>query len=603
MQRKSIHTSRTALYAVLFLAVSISASCGQPPASKTPQQSGTPTDSSERTDKESGNQNETDEQTETDASLGGVKPSPEVSTPVEDDTTSSSELGQELYARHCAACHGEQGDGRGIAAAYLFPKPRDFHAGRFRLVSTSNSVPSREDLHAVLVRGMPGSSMPPWGHLSETERNALVDEIMRLRKLGARSYYIKILKEQEELTDEEITDEEVQAEIQEYVDGLPEPGESTVVPEIGEPTADGIARAKETYAKFGCLQCHGKEGKGDGVEKMVDSEGYPTAPRDFTMGIFKGGDDPASLYRRIAYGMPGTPMPSSSQMTPEAMVELVHFIRSMSTEEQRKAAVLKREQIAVKAVDSVPAGAYDAQWTGMAAVSLRMTPLWWRNNADPALQVQAAHDGQSIAIRISWNDVQQDRHAASSEAFEDAIAMEIYRGNAEPFLGMGGAKAPVDVWFWDADRQGKPLAVENLYPNSVVDIYPFSEKVAASAELDRRGARTDDQPIVSLPARASGNQIVPTNDDSGGSSLTAGGPGSSTFRLPSSQHVHAVGGWKSGRWTVLMNRRLKLSTAEDGVSLEPGAKASVAFAVWHGAAQDRDGKKLITIWQDLVLEK
>jgi DMSO reductase family type II enzyme heme b subunit len=52
-----------------------------------------------------------------------------------------------------------------------------------------------------------------------------------------------------------------------------------------------------------------------------------------------------------------------------------------------------------------------------------------------------------------------------------------------------------------------------------------------------------------------------------------------------------------------MTRTLGTKTADDGVSLEPGAKASVAFAVWDGAAQDRDGKKLISIWQDLILEE
>jgi hypothetical protein len=28
----------------------------------------------------------------------------------------------------------------------------------------------------------------------------------------------------------------------------------------------------------------------------------------------------------------------------------------------------------------------------------------------------------------------------------------------------------------------------------------------------------------------------------------------------------------------------------------------VGFAVWNGSAGDRDGKKSVTIWQDLVLE-
>ena len=52
-----------------------------------------------------------------------------------------------------------------------------------------------------------------------------------------------------------------------------------------------------------------------------------------------------------------------------------------------------------------------------------------------------------------------------------------------------------------------------------------------------------------------------------------------------------------------MTRPLVLDSPDDGVSLAPRDKASVAFAVWDGAAQDRDGRKLITIWQDLVLEE
>jgi DMSO reductase family type II enzyme heme b subunit len=51
-----------------------------------------------------------------------------------------------------------------------------------------------------------------------------------------------------------------------------------------------------------------------------------------------------------------------------------------------------------------------------------------------------------------------------------------------------------------------------------------------------------------------------------------------------------------------MTRSLAVASADDGVSLEPGGKASVAFAVWDGAHHDRDGQKSITIWQDLELQ-
>jgi DMSO reductase family type II enzyme heme b subunit len=515
---------------------------------------------------------------------------------------SPTELGQRLYAQHCAQCHGERGDGKGVAATFLFPKPRDFRAGRFRLVSTNNNVPTREDLLAVLARGMPGSSMPPWAHLKQQERDALVDEVIRLRREGAREAYIQSLKEDEGLTDQEIAAEDVQSEIRDYVDEFTTPGDSTDVPAIGQPTPEAIARGRDVYAKFVCISCHGVTGRGDGVQEMWDDEKMPTSPRDFTLGIFKGDPDPASVYRRIAYGMPGTPMPSSSGMTPEQMVDLVQYVRSMSSEEQRQAAVLKREEIVVQRVDAIPGLEQQDAWSQVTPVQLRTMPLWWRNDAHPDLTVQAVHDGKTLAVRLTWQDETPDQHAVRSESFEDAVAMELFRGEAEPFLGMGDATSPVDVWFWDADRQRGTLAAETLYPNAVVDVYPFNETVVASAELSRPGGRMANQPDVSLPARASGNLIVPTNDESGGTSLHVGGPGSVTFRIPQSQLVSAQGNWSNGRWTVVMTRSLAVASADDGVSLEPGGRAAVAFAVWDGSHHDRDGQKSVTVWQDLVLE-
>ena len=39
------------------------------------------------------------------------------------------------------------------------------------------------------------------------------------------------------------------------------------------------------------------------------------------------------------------------------------------------------------------------------------------------------------------------------------------------------------------------------------------------------------------------------------------------------------------------------------IGLTPGDRVPLAFAVWNGNAGDRDGKKSVTIWQELVLEK
>jgi DMSO reductase family type II enzyme heme b subunit len=46
-----------------------------------------------------------------------------------------------------------------------------------------------------------------------------------------------------------------------------------------------------------------------------------------------------------------------------------------------------------------------------------------------------------------------------------------------------------------------------------------------------------------------------------------------------------------------------LSGERGATRLTPGDRVPVAFAVWNGSAGDRDGKKSVTIWQELLLEK
>jgi complex iron-sulfur molybdoenzyme family reductase subunit gamma len=75
-----------------------------------------------------------------------------------------------------------------------------------------------------------------------------------------------------------------------------------------------------------------------------------------------------------------------------------------------------------------------------------------------------------------------------------------------------------------------------------------------------------------------------------------------TFRIPANALVEARGEWQDGRWAVVMTRPLAIDP-NGGVSLAPGARASMALAVWDGSKRDRDGKKLVTIWQDLLLSE
>src|SRR5687767_10684140 len=44
--------------------------------------------------------------------------------------------GKTVYLKYCAQCHGENGDGDGVATPHLFPRPRDFTLAQFKVRTT-----------------------------------------------------------------------------------------------------------------------------------------------------------------------------------------------------------------------------------------------------------------------------------------------------------------------------------------------------------------------------------------------------------------------------------------------------------------------------------
>src|SRR6516165_5221890 len=67
----------------------------------------------------------------------------------------SLEQGRKTYATYCIGCHGEAGDGNGVAARFLNPKPRDFRIGRLKFASVAaGSAPRDEDYLRSINRGL-----------------------------------------------------------------------------------------------------------------------------------------------------------------------------------------------------------------------------------------------------------------------------------------------------------------------------------------------------------------------------------------------------------------------------------------------------------------
>jgi mono/diheme cytochrome c family protein len=509
--------------------------------------------------------------------------------PQEPGATAAVSVGKELYGNYCAACHGDKGDGDGPAAKYLYPKPRNFGEAQFRIVSTLNYRPTDQDLMHVITHGMPGSAMFPFAHLSETDREALVAHVRQLSKAG---FLERVRPEAGENVDP--------AELARDVDQALQPGRVLEVPaDLPPPSPESVARGAPLFQQ-GCAPCHGRTGKGDGVEDQRDRAGMPIRPRDFTRGIFKGGRDVGQLYARVRLGMPGTPMPSYLDSKPDEVGDMINFVLSLSEPSAQAKVQHKRTQIvARRSSGGLPAEISEEQWRPSQPAPIVVSPLWWRDYAEPGLQVQAVHDTQSLAVRLSWHDATCDEQAVRSQDFEDMAAIQLFKGSPEPFLGMGVADRSVDIWLWRASWHGNAVAhadVDTTYPGMAVDLYPFEQP----GDGPRLHA-TEHQPREFITARAAGNLRSDPTQPFTGNSLRAKGFGSLTMQPRVSQLVSASAQWQNGRWSVVLRRPLVVAP-EAGISLSPGDKLSVAFAIWDGAARDRNGQKLVSIWHDLHLE-
>lgn len=488
--------------------------------------------------------------------------------------------GEQIFRKQCAPCHGSSGQGDGEAAYLLYPKPRNFRAGGFRLVSTWERVPTDADLFRTISRGMPGSAMPSWGQLSERERWGLV-------------HYVKSLAEKPIV----IKPSTAPASENDRGTGV------IIVPPEPPYDAAAQARAKELYVDA-CASCHGPTGRGDGTQAQRDEAGFPIRPRDLTMGVFKGSPEPEDLYRTIIAGLPGTPMPMSDWAYGNDAWHLVHLVRALSSDAQRARAEMRRFAIAATRVAALPDHPDAGTWARTPAVNLHLMPLWWRSDRPEEVTVRALHDGKDIAVLLVWTDATHDATAMRVQDFRDAAAIELSPTPDPPFFAMGQRDQFVNIWMWKSERQAdlEPVFqdLEKVYPNLGIDSYPNLLKSAL--EQPHRHALTMESDPTFVTAWGAGNIVADPKRGSAAEDLAAQGFGTLKGRPPVDKTVDAKGVYGTHSYRVIFRRTLS-GQGEHAVTLEPGTTVPIAIAVWNGSAGDRDGKKSVTIWQELRIDK
>jgi cytochrome c oxidase cbb3-type subunit I/II len=215
------------------------------------------------------------------------------------DRSDLVERGRVVYRQRCIGCHGVEGDGNGVAATFLSPRPRDFTAAVFKFRSTpSGTLPTDGDLYRTVTRGVRWTAMPTWHELPDKDRLAVVAFIKTFSKR--------------------------------WKEEKPEPPLVATAPAA---RAELIARGRDLYTTAKCWECHGEHGRGDGPSsaQLKDDLDRPIRPTDFTRGQLKGGAHVSDVFRTMTNGLDGSPMPSfADTMSDEERWAISYYVLSLS---------------------------------------------------------------------------------------------------------------------------------------------------------------------------------------------------------------------------------------------------------------------------------
>lgn len=441
--------------------------------------------------------------------------------------------GAGIYAKRCAGCHGVKGDGQGPGAARLVPPPRDFTLGLYKIKTAGfEEIGAREDdLFRMIRDGMPGTAMPGWKDLlSEQDIGDLIAHI---------ATFVELEKPKKQ------------------VDYGTQVASST----------ESIAKGKTLFLEGErCSECHGKEGKGDGIKSLKDDAGFRTWPRNLTKPwTFRASNDPKDIFARITNGIPGTQMPafadpaSKGKLSIEERWHIANYVASLAKIVER----VRPEKTVIKATKlegDVPATPEDAKWQQAEPVSFSLVPQLISKErfftpSNDTLTVRALYGDQDIALLIEWDDRTQsipgDERAekiSDPGIAEDRIVVqlpiEIPKGMEKPFFGMGDDAHPVNLWQWSSGVTKTPQTVALANARGFGKLEPRAAEVAG---------------------------------------------------------LKAKGSYRDGTWRVVMKRPLAGDPKND-IHFVEGAFIPIAFSAWDGSNGEKDSRHTLTTWYWLLLD-
>ncbi len=232
--------------------------------------------------------------------------------------------------------------------------------------------------------------------------------------------------------------------------------------------------------------------------------------------------------------------------------------------------ILRSQFLEVK----IPRQPDDPTWERIPPMTLPLSgqvftrPIW-PNPTARALIVRSVHNGTGLSFLFEWQDTTKNDKLTPG-TFRDGMAVGLPLGDAPAFFCMGQLDHYINIWHWKADWQ------------SDVD-----RRAAKAKQRRRRGGV---RRFEVIPRRASSVE-----------DLIGGGFSTLTTKRRQGR-VKGQARWNRGVWQLVMTRSLASGEGENEARLEPGRLQAIAFAVWNGENQERNGQKAVAPWFQLVID-
>ena len=514
------------------------------------------------------------------------------------------EAGKRVYFTKCVWCHGVEGAGDGPGAVRLWPRPRNFNAGTFKIRHTaSGQLPLIDvDLLQTVTHGLPGSAMPSWeGILTEQQRQDVL-AFVTTQLVQDRSWQDEEFEELFVLQLDQLT---------------PKPN-----------TPESIKRGSELVVEKKCIECHGLEGRGDGnAFNLKDDWGFSIQPADWhKCWNFRGSrQDPynvRNIFRTFSTGLNGTPMPSFADNTSvDERWDIANYVNALCEREQEipapqgtvsedtaqafsTAPPLPIDPLTDKpksnfvipskfVAGDLPTDEHDERWKLIPRRWLAMggqithKPRNFVNRIDD-MWVQALYNETHIEFLFRWDD-------RTKSIQEDEVDWDPTEVN----LGDYGVEeqAPQGTTFAEDPFHQESIAAKQkdgyaVYNDGVAFQFPVKWQ-ELPAPRKPRYFWGDERFAVDLTKWTADGTLGVYEGTGWDQDLT---------ELDFQEEVEVVKAeWANGRWTVIIRRPIK-GDYEEVAYLEAGKYIPMVFFAWDGHNGDVGRKMAVSAFYYLVME-